>query len=99
MDQDPKIQIPNGYFNGFEMSLTGADVMMVLKLNNNAIVQLNTSFTVAKTLAKKLSKIMEAFESSSNQRIMDTEEVITALDLLSKKRELNENEDEDEESG
>ena len=67
------------YFNGFAISIGQGDVLIALHLNGKPIKILNTSFTVAKTLVKKLNGVIEILEEKTEHEIMTTEDIITSL--------------------
>lgn len=67
------------YFNGFSMAIGTGDVVIALQLNGKPILVLNTSYTVAKTMAEGLSKIISELEKKTNIAIMTTQIVAAAL--------------------
>jgi len=70
---------PSAYFNGFAMALGAADVIITLQLNSKPTVTLNTSYTVAKTLAQGLTKVVEDLERATHTTILTTHKVTEAL--------------------
>ena len=72
-------ELPHLYCNGFTVTLTTSDVLLVLKLNDAPVAVLNTSYTVAKTLAGKLGNAIVILEDRTGNTIMTTEEVDTKL--------------------
>lgn len=74
--------LPAIYFNGFQMSLSNADVNTVLLLNNQPQIGLNMSYTTAKTLAQALSEIVGALEKVTQRDIMTIKEVGAGLEAL-----------------
>jgi len=70
---------PSAYFNGFAMALGAADVIITLQLNGKPTVTLNTSYTVAKTLAEGLAKVVEDLEQATGITILTTHKVVEAL--------------------
>jgi hypothetical protein len=63
------------YFNGFEMGVTNADLILTIKLNNQPLATLNMSFTTAKTLREAMCKTLDALESATNHDIMSIDDV------------------------
>ena len=71
--------IPHLYANGFTNALSNADIVIVLERQSDPVAVLNLSFTTAKSLAHKLSQLIENLEKASNQSIMTTDLVESAL--------------------
>lgn len=71
--------IPSIYFNGFVVTLGTGDVLLILRRHNNAVAKLHVSYTVAKTLAAKVGGLIASLESASNNTIMTTDDIKTAL--------------------
>lgn len=67
------------YFNGFTNALGTSDVIITLQKNGKAITILNASYTVAKTLAMKLSEMISALEDRTGQKILTTTQVEECL--------------------
>jgi len=63
------------YFNGFGVALTIGDVMVSLSHNNKQFLLLNTSYTVAKSLAKALNDTIDQLENKTSNKIMTVEEI------------------------
>ncbi len=63
------------YFNGFVNAIGIGDVTIVLERNGKAVAVLNTSYTVAKTLAEKLGGLIKNLEEASGKEIMTTDNV------------------------
>lgn len=68
-------EIPKFYFNGFSNGIGNSDIVIVLQLNNTPIAVLNTSYTIAKTLSKKLDEMIQNLETASGNSIMTTDDV------------------------
>jgi len=83
-DEQPMIELPNVYFNGFQMSLSNADVSGVLLLNNQPTMGLSMSYTTAKTLAEALNEIITTLEKVTDKEIMTTKKVARGLERLAK---------------
>lgn len=67
--------IPHLYINGFTLGAGNADMTIVLKNENDAATVVKMSYTVAKTLAKKLGGMVAAFEDSVGTTILTTDDV------------------------
>ena len=63
------------YFNGFVVSMTPHDVILVLQNNNQPVAFLNTSHIIAKTLASKLQGIITGFENEAEMTIPTLDEI------------------------
>lgn len=72
-------ELPRLYFNGFATTLSTGDVMLVLKQNDEPVAILNTSYTVAKTLAQKLEGVIVILEDITGNTIMTTEQIENAI--------------------
>jgi hypothetical protein len=74
-------QIPAYYANGFEVSLSGADVFIGLTHNGRQICTLNLSFISAKGMGSALNTLIKDFEEKSQTKVPTFDEVIKALDI------------------
>jgi hypothetical protein len=74
------------YFNGFTIGVGNADFAITLRLENAERVSLKCSYTVAKTLAEKLTIIVGQFEKATEHNLMTTEQVGEALKVIEKQR-------------
>jgi hypothetical protein len=74
------------YFNGFVVSLSPTDAIIVLQKNNKPIASLNVSHSLAKTLVGQLGGIIENFERETNIKIPTLEQVAEAIQNAEKKR-------------
>ncbi|OGO36237.1 MAG: hypothetical protein A2W35_10240 [Chloroflexi bacterium RBG_16_57_11] len=63
------------YFNGYTISISPPDFVIVLKYNDQPIAYLNTSHTIAKTLAKVMTNIITGFENKTKQHIFTLDEI------------------------
>lgn len=72
-------ELPKLYCNGFIVSVGTGDVFFVLKLNETPVAILNVSYTVAKTLAQKLSSAIANLEDRTGNSIMTTDDVTTKM--------------------
>ena len=73
------------YINGFQLGLTNADVALVGVLDNEPVIKINMSYTIAKTLVVKLGDIMATLEKSTGREIITTEDAGVGLEGASKK--------------
>jgi hypothetical protein len=76
--------VPQIYINGFQIGLSNADVGFVGLLDNQPILKLNMSYTVAKTLVVKLGAMMSSLEKATGREIMTTDDAGTGLEEASK---------------
>ena len=67
------------YFNSVVNSIGSGDILMVLERNGKPVATLNTSYTVAKTLALKLAQLIGNLEESTGNTIMTTDDVEAKL--------------------
>ena len=63
------------YVNGFVNSLGSGDTAILLKQNDQPVALLNMSYTMAKTLAQKLTGLIEALEKGMKTQIMTTDDI------------------------
>lgn len=67
--------IPHVYANGFAAFQSNADMGVVFQRNGKPDLVINISFTLAKTLAEKLSQMIMEFEDTTKTLIMTTDVV------------------------
>jgi predicted KAP-like P-loop ATPase len=67
------------YFNGFSTSIGVGDILITLFKNGEPIKLLNTSFTVAKTLAIKLNEAVQIVEEKTGNTIMTSDFIQSKL--------------------
>ena len=72
-------ELPHIYFNAFANSLGSGDVTIVLQQGKVPIAVLSTSFTVAKTLVRKLGELVAFLEERTAQTIMTSDDVAEKL--------------------
>ena len=72
-------ELQNIYFNGFALNLATGDIALVLERNGQPVAVLNTSYTVAKTLAQKLNGLVSILESKTGNTIMSTDDIKESL--------------------
>jgi len=70
----------SAYFNGFSLAIGVGDVLIALQHNGNPHIVLNTSYTVAKTLAKALTEAIEQLEEKTGNIIMTVDQIQNSLD-------------------
>jgi hypothetical protein len=68
------------YINGFQIVLSNADTALVGLLDNQPVVKLNMSYTVAKSLVVKLGQMMATFEKAVGREIMTTDDAGSGID-------------------
>jgi hypothetical protein len=76
LESDEVVKI---YANGFANFLNNADVGLVLQVNGRPKAVVNMSYTLAKTLYKKLGSMIQQFEKESDHEIMDTDFISKTL--------------------
>ncbi len=76
------MEIPDIYFNGFQLLLGNSDLNALLLRNNFPVARLNMSFTTAKTLLVHLEDLMQKLERVTKHDIMTTMEVNEGLQTL-----------------
>lgn len=67
--------VPKLYANGFALSMSNSDIILVLERNGAAQAVVNLSFTTAKTLSVKLGTTIGALESASGRPMLITDEI------------------------
>ena len=77
-------EVPKIYANGFTSGLGAGDVTLIFQLSQKPIAMLNMSFTLAKTLSQKLSKMILELEHDTGNTIMTTDEIGIATGLMAK---------------
>ena len=78
----PDSDIPTVYINNVEIGVSHSDVHISCMLANERLQQLHMSFTLAKTLANRLTMAIEKLESVTKHSIMDIDEVRHGLEAL-----------------
>lgn len=73
------------YANGFALGLTNADITVVLQQNAQPIAVLNLSFTLAKTLAQRLGRVVSEFEEKLSTTLVTTDKIDEAFASKSEK--------------
>jgi hypothetical protein len=71
--------VPKIYANGFTLGLTNADVQIVLKLFGRPIAVLSFSYTLAKTISEKLSRIVTEWEEKTGNTLANTDAIDKAF--------------------
>lgn len=67
--------IPEIHFNGFINALGQGDTLIILTRHGRPVARLTASYTVAKTLAKKLAEMIVGLEQNTGNVIMTTDEI------------------------
>lgn len=81
-DKTVGIALPNVYFNGFQLSLSNADVNAILLLNGSPQMGLSMSYTSAKTLHAHLGNLIQTLESVTGRQIMTIDEVAKGMEKV-----------------
>ena len=79
-------EVVSVYANGFILGQTNSDIVLVLERNSRPVSILNLSFTLAKSLAVKLTQAVRELESRTQHEIMTTDMVSSAME---KKKDTN----------
>lgn len=74
---------PSLYFNGFSVALGVGDVIISLQQNGAPLMNLNASYTVAKTLAAALNDTIAILETRTGSNIMTTQDIAKNLSIES----------------
>lgn len=64
---------------GFGLGLSNADVHLVLQFASQPVAIVNLSFTLAKTLAQRLGRVVSEFESTMNTELVTTDKIDEAF--------------------
>lgn len=73
------------YANGFTLGHSNADAVLRLLLNGKPTVDVNMSFTLAKTLAELLGQLVRNLEKQANMDIKTTRQIDEAVLALKSK--------------
>ena len=73
------------YINGFQIGLSNADAALIGLLDNQPVVKLNMSYTIAKTLVVKLGQMMSTFEKAVGREIMITDDAGSGIEGVTRK--------------
>ena len=71
--------IPNFYTNGFAVTLGLGDLICVLQRNEQPVAVMNISYTVAKTLALTLTRVIHDLEKKTKHEFMTIQNVREGL--------------------
>ncbi|PSC06738.1 hypothetical protein SLNSH_02780 [Alsobacter soli] len=72
-------EMPRFYVNGFQNSLSNADVTIAFVQNGIPEVAINMSYTTAKTLAVMLGQLVAQLEEATGREIMTTQVIDQSL--------------------
>lgn len=67
--------IPHLYANGFSNTMSNADVALVFEHNQKPIATINMSYTLTKSLASKLSRLITILEQGTEHEMLTTDDV------------------------
>ena len=70
---------PKIYANGFMLGMGTGDTTILFQCNGQPVVVLNVSYTIAKTLAIKLGKMINDLEDKSSNKIMTTDDITNIM--------------------
>jgi len=73
-------ETPSLYANGFQFGWSNADTWILLQLVGQPVLRVHMSYTLAKTLATKLSAAVEEFEARTKRDLLTTDEVQAAYE-------------------
>jgi hypothetical protein len=72
--------IPKIYANGFSVGMSNADIVVVFqRFGPNPVGVVNLSYTLAKTLAQRLGRLVAEFERQIGQDILTTDRIDEAM--------------------
>jgi len=71
----PESELPVIYFNGFTMTMTAPDAVIILERNNAPVLVLNCSHEIAKTMAQALGGIVAGFEQGIGTEFLTTHQI------------------------
>jgi len=69
------------YANGFEINVTGPDVLVTFSQNGKVLMTLNLSFTTAKALGRGLADTVKNLEDKSQTKVLFVDEIAKAIGL------------------
>ncbi|MBL7648953.1 MAG: hypothetical protein JNK74_22480 [Candidatus Hydrogenedentes bacterium] len=72
--------VPKLYINGFVNSLSTGDIVVVGKCNEEPVVVINLSYTIAKSLAEKLSEVVSLLEKKTGREMLTADVVKASLE-------------------
>ena len=81
-----EIELSHTYFNGFSITMSNADIGILLMLNNEPASAVSMSFSTAKTLAKKLGDMIATLERESGHEIMEIDFLGEVVARITEKR-------------
>ena len=72
-------KVPSFYVNGFMNAYYTSDIIIVFTKNRKNEVIINMSYTLAKSLAGRLTNLITAFEKRTSHEIMTTEYITAKM--------------------
>lgn len=81
-----QVNVPNVYFNGFELNGSLSDLRCVLMLDGRPIMALNCSFTTGKTVAENFAATVSGIERATDNKIMNMDELKVAFEKVKKEK-------------
>src|SRR5690349_13559453 len=73
------LSLPRIYTNGFAVGLSNADITVVLQLSGRPTHVMHMSFTLAKTLAQRLGRVVSEFETVLSTELITTDKIDAAF--------------------
>ena len=74
------VRVPDLYFNGLELTVTPADVLMRIKRGDVPIGNLYMSHNIAKTVASLLGQLLATYESNLGITLETTLEINSRME-------------------
>lgn len=71
--------VPSMYFNGYIVSASPADGLIILKYNDEFLLKINGSHTALKSMAMKLLGVLAHVEIKTGNEILTIDEIQTKM--------------------
>lgn len=85
--QEDFSDVPHIFANGFGIGLSNSDISLVLKLDGRPVQVVHLSYTLAKTLEKKMGNSVQQFEKAVGREMLITDEIDVAFAKLQEDEE------------
>lgn len=76
------LDLPQLYFNGFQIGLTNSDISLIMLCNGQPKSIASISFTTAKTLHIGLGEMITALEGATGRTIMTMQDIGEGLEKI-----------------
>lgn len=76
---DPDMSERKMYFNGFSLTISPADVIITIQMQDKPLLSLHAPHGVAKTLSIKLAGVIQAMEAIAGQPFLTTDELAAGI--------------------